>query len=231
MIYTRKDNAPASTPVSNSLRAIRHVAPMLVLAAVSGFAAAAPVTDGIGDFLPTFTGTRGGDLDVKTAELRLDNGLFSLSTTLNGAIGTTPGTIYVLGLDRGMGTARFGSTFAPGILFDEVIIVPSVGAASIRDFINNKTYALASDAVSMVGDTLRFSFSTDVATSEGFKPADYTWDFWPRNGLGSNAQISDFAPDAMNARVTSSNVPEPATLALFGFGFLGLLFARKRMKV
>ena len=77
MIYTRKDNAPALTPVSNPLRTIRHVVPALVLVAVSGLAAAAPVTDGIGDFLPTFIGTQGGDLDVKTAELRLDNGLFS----------------------------------------------------------------------------------------------------------------------------------------------------------
>ena len=150
---------------------------------------------------------------------------------MNGAIGTTLGAIYVLGLDPGMGTARFGSTFAPEILFNEFIIVPSVGAAAIRDFINNKTYALPDDAVGMVGDTLRLSFSTDVASSEGFKPADYTWDFWPRNGLGSNAQISDHARDAVNARVTSSNVPEPAMPALFGFSFTTLLFARKRMKV
>ena len=49
--------------------------------------------------------------------------------------------------------------------------------------------------------------------------------------FGSNAQISDFAPDAVNARVTSSDVPEPATLALFGLGFLGLLFSRKKWKV
>ena len=218
---------PAATAVRNG-RVLRCAASALILSAFSGLAAATPVVDNVGDFLPSFIGTKGGDLDVKTAELRFDGNLFSFSSTLNGNIGTTPGALYVLGLDRGKGTARFGASFAPGILFDEVIIVPAVGSASVRDFISGQTTALASSAVSIVGDTLRFSFPTSLAVTQGLTPDAYTWNFWPRNGLVSNSQISDFAPDNMNARVTVTSVPEPATFALLGLGIAGLLLARKK---
>ena len=201
----------------------------LILSAFSGLAAAAPVLDNVGDFLPSFIGTKGGDLDVKTAELGFDGKQFSFSSTLNGNIGTTSGTLYVLGLDRGKGTARFGTSFAPGILFDEVITVPAIGAASVRDFISNQTSFLASDAVSIIGDTLQFAFPTSLAVTQGLMPNAYTWSFWPRNGLGSNSQISDFAPDKMNVKVTATSVPEPATFALLGLGFAGLLLARKKI--
>ena len=73
------------------------------------------MVDATGDFLSSFVGTKGADLDVKTAELRYDSGLFSFSTTVNGAIGATQGALYVLGLDRGKGTARFGTAFAGAV--------------------------------------------------------------------------------------------------------------------
>lgn len=225
MTDLKQKNRPAV--VNTSKARYRRVVCALVLLTFSGLAAATPVIDATGDFLSSFVGTKGADLDVKTAELRYDGSLFSFSTTLNGPIGTTQGALYVLGLDRGKGTARFGTTFAPGILFDEVIIVPAAGAASVRDLITNQTTVLASDAISIIGDTLNFRFSTSQATTQGFSPVDYTWAFWPRNGLGSNSQISDFAPDSANARVTVVNVPEPTTFALLGLGFVGLLCVRK----
>jgi hypothetical protein len=47
--------------------------------------------------------------------------------------------------------------------------------------------------------------------SQGFKPEEYTLHLWPRLGVGSNTQLSDFAPDASNAAVPA--VPEPGSSA------------------
>ena len=57
-------------------------------------------------------------------------------------------------------------------------------------------------------------------------PQHYTWNLWPEYQLQVKNQISDFAPDEGNAKLTI--VPEPATAlqAIAGLviaGFAGLL--------
>ena len=52
-------------------------------------------------------------------------------------------------------------------------------------------------------------------------PQEWTYNLWPRNGIGQNVQVSDLAPDDGNSPVQA--VPEPGSLTLCGIGVLGLL--------
>ncbi len=85
-------------------------------------AAAAPVTDPADDFLASYVGPQNADLDVLAAQGDFLGSRFVFGATLNGAVGTTSGGVYVFGINRGQGTARFGA-LATGVLFDSVVVV------------------------------------------------------------------------------------------------------------
>jgi hypothetical protein len=184
----------------------------LVLAVTPAAARADIVTDPVGDFIPSFAGRHNGDLDVVSAEVRFDGSSFFLRATMNGAIGTTSSGLYVLGFNRGAGTAGFAAIGIDKMLFDRVIVIN-----------NNDTSPTAGVTVSHSGNDL---FATiplaAVLPSTGFAPRDYTWNLWPRdpvNTVGA-AAISDFAPDNSNAALTV--VPAPPAVVLAGIGAAGL---------
>src|SRR3954470_14745205 len=77
--------------------------------------AEAAYIDPTGDFLSSYTGPHNGDLDVVNFDAQFDGTTFTFSSTSNAAIGTTPGGIFVWGVDRGAHTAGFGA-FRPGVL-------------------------------------------------------------------------------------------------------------------
>jgi hypothetical protein len=188
---------------------------------------AVPFVDPVGDFIPSFVGPRNADLDVVTSEVTLEGSQFVFNARLAGPVGLTTGSLYVLGLDRGAGTARF-PVIAPGVLFDEVLAVTGSGVATVRDLIAGTATTLPANATTISGDILTVSFPVNLAPSLGFTPSNYTWNLWPRTGAGNDNQISDFAPDNSNVRVTVASVPEPGTVALFSLGAIGLLFLRRR---
>jgi hypothetical protein len=204
----------------------------LLLSALCGAAwlalapAAHAVSDPAGDFLPGYAGSHAGDLDVTSATVTYNAGthLFDFSATLAAPVGTTAGTIYVWGIDRGAGTEKFNTGPAPigaGVKFDTVVIFSLDGSARIG------ATTLAND-VTWSGDTITGSVPDSLLPSMGFAFADYTWNLWPRDGNvpAGNAAISDFAPDASNAGVTA--VPEPGSWALSAGGLLIVAAARRR---
>jgi hypothetical protein len=85
----------------------------LFLLRVLPVAANAGITDPVGDFLSTYTGTKDPGLDVVSANVTLEGAQFGKLATMDGAIaplaGTLPGAVFVWGLDRGAGTERFVS--------------------------------------------------------------------------------------------------------------------------
>lgn len=181
---------------------------------------ATPIVDPAGDFMPTFGGLHNGDLDVLAADVKFDFTNFYFHALLNGPIGQTTGGIYVLGFNRGAGTAGFGASLGlNGVLFDRVIVIN-----------NNDTSTTAGVTVTHSGRDIFavIPAALPAMASTGFAPQDYTWNLWPRDPLSAAgvAAISDFAPDNSNAAVDV--VPEPATLTLLLSGLAVGYRKRKR---
>lgn len=184
------------------------------------------ITDPKGDFLATFAGSSAStDLDVLSASVFYNPGtdVFTLTATMDGAIGTTATGFYVWGVNRGGGTTGFASLGLNGVRFDRVIILRPDGTGAIPG-----VGALPSGAITISGNTITGVVSGSQLTSTGFaNKLDYTFNLWPRDGaFAGNAAISDFAPN--NANFTATAVPEPGTALLSAAGLVGLLAWRRR---
>lgn len=201
-------------------------ATLLALAAAPRGATAQPVTDPLGDFLASYVGPQGGDLDVRSARLDFDGTTFRFRSTSAADLRTTASALFVWGVDRGQGVARFGA-LAPNVLFDAVIVVDPNGAAVVRDLGSGAVTTLDAGAVRIDGRALSVSVAASLLPSLGFDPRRYTANLWPRLAGGGPERIADFAPDDSNIAVTT---PEPATLGLVTAGalLLGAVARRRR---
>lgn len=198
------------------------IVPSVAALACAGGVAAAPITDPAGDFLSTFVGPENGDLDLLSARVDFDGTNFTLRATTAGPVGTTAGSLYVLWVNRGSGTARFGPA-APNVLFDAVGAFRPAGPDVVVDLTGVPPGApaitlLPPDALSIEGSTLTGVLPLSLLPSTGFAPGDYRFTLGARTGDTDFSQIADFAPD--NGMFAA--VPEPATAALL-LGGLGLL--------
>lgn len=159
--------------------------------------------DATGDFLPSYTGPRGADLDVTEAEATFNGSTFTFTSTQAGAVGMTAGGFYVWGIDRGRGTSRFAD-IAPGVRFDAVVVVRPDGTGAVTDLTSGSapvSTPLPAGSITVSGATITARVAAALLPTQGLAPAAYTVNLWPRNGVGNNAQISDFAPDNRNAPV------------------------------
>lgn len=195
----------------------------LAFSAFTAQAMAAPISDPVGDFLDSYTGPRNGDLDVVSIDPIFDGGTFTLRSTSDGAIGTTPGGIFVWGVNRGSNAAGFGA-FRPGVLFDAVIIGNPNGPSRVS--VNGVATVLPTSAITVAGNMISIAVPLSLLPSTGFAALDYMFNLWPRSGSGGNPVISDFAPD--NSDVKTAFVPEPAAWALCLLGLGGMLALRRR---
>lgn len=185
-----------------------------------GPAHAVTLVDTAGDFLPSFVGSHDADLDVLSfgVDYNAATSQFQLTAILAGAIDPSKAGLYVIGVNTGTGLNHpFGALGQPNVLFNQVILLQKTGAATIGANALNAT---------INGDSFSLIVPLSLLPSTGFAPDHYGFNLWPRNGVGSNNQISDFAPENR----TLAAVPEPATWAMMvaGFGLLGAALRTRR---
>lgn len=165
------------------------------------------VRDPVGDFLPSFTGPRNGDLDVVTTQVVYNGTTFRLDATNNGPVGTTAGGVYVLGFNRGAGVAGLANV-ASNVFFDSVVLVNANGTGLVVNTLNGAATPLPAGSITISGNQITAVVPASLLPSQGLKPGQYTVNLWPRSRLGGDETISDFAPDNSNARVVL-NFPIP----------------------
>ncbi|HKR93522.1 autotransporter outer membrane beta-barrel domain-containing protein [Novosphingobium sp.] len=165
------------------------------------------VHDPVGDFLPSFTGPRNADLDVVTTQVVYDGVSFRLDATNNGPVGTTASGVYVLGFNRGAGTAGLANV-ASNVLFDSVVLVNANGTGLVVDTLRGGATPLPAGSIKISGNQITAVVPASLLPSQGLKPGQYTVNLWPRSTLGGDETISDFAPNNSNFRVLL-NFPLP----------------------
>ena len=167
------------------MRGLAIIVTSLALANASAGAKATIVGDLTGDFLATYTGPTSADLDIASVSASFDGTNFLLSSTMNGSIGTTTGSIFVWGVNRGSGTPRltFGTpSIGAGVLFDAVVVmfpdgtlrvvsIPTIGAPTITNFAGGATVS---------GSTISGAAPLSLLFSTGFSPEQYTFTHWSR---------------------------------------------------
>jgi MYXO-CTERM domain-containing protein len=213
------------------IAALARAVPLAAAAAIAAAphaAAAQPSADAAGDFLAGYVGPRSAELDVVAVDFLWNGGdTFTLFSRSAGAVGQTPGALFVWGVDRGQGSVGFPG-IAPGVRFDAVVAVNPLGATTVRDLVSGQATTLAAGAVRFAGADLFVDVPAALLPTRGLAPGAYTANLWPRVGAGNNNQISDFAPDNSNILVTTTPEPAAAALLLPALGVAAAAAARRR---
>src|SRR3954452_1763225 len=111
------------TQIRRTLTAGMLLAVGLLLAGPAGFARADEIPDPAGDILPTYTGVVLPGMDVRAHRVAFEGDRVVFYGRMAGPIAPTQaiGALYLFGLDRGTGTARFLGPASPPIIGPHVL--------------------------------------------------------------------------------------------------------------
>jgi hypothetical protein len=191
----------------------------LVSLVLAGPAPADEIPDAVGDFLDTYTGPHDAGLDVVGHEVNFVGDRLVFFGRMNGPIAPTQaiGGVYIIGLDRGRGTPRFLAgtpVIGANVLFDSVLRINPNGTGSFNNLVAGVVTPLNPADISINGNEFvaRVPLSLFMPAATRL-PLEWTYNLWPRNGVGQNVQVSDLAPDDGNSPVQP--LPAPADPAPF----------------
>jgi hypothetical protein len=151
--------------------------------------------DYTGPVRPSLTALRAGARYVSKSQTWI------LDAQMAGPVFTGGPNFYVWGINRGgAGAAPFPDE--PNVIFDSVVAVtadPANGTAltaSVTILNPAGGPALPASAVLLAPDTIELTIPLTSLPADGFSIAAYTWNLWPRSGLGGTpaAQIASFIP-------------------------------------
>jgi hypothetical protein len=193
----------------------------LLVEALEDRAVPAAISDPVGDFLPTYTGRQDPGLDVMAHEVVYleDQGRMVFSGTMAGPIAPTQalGGLYLIGVERGRGTPRFLNTpnappdIGPNVLWDSVLRINPNGTGNFNNLLAGVNTPLNPTDILINGNQFTASVPLSLLLPSSTRPPqEWTYNLWPRNGVGQNVQVSDLAPDDGNSPV---QVVGPARVA------------------
>jgi hypothetical protein len=165
-------------------------------------------TDPIGDFLPGYTGAKDPGLDVVSHEAVIIGDHVVFAGEMAGPIAPTQavGGLYIIGVDRGQGTARFAGrtpVIGPNVLWDSVVRINPDGTGLFNNIVGGGVITpLTVDELTIDGNRFTATIPLSVMTPSATRPPEeWTYNLWPRNSaiIGQTAAVSDLAPDDGNA--------------------------------
>ena len=161
-------------------------------------------TEAANTFYKDYTGPQRPALSAIAADGSFSTGAQTITVTakMAGPVFTGGPNFYVWGWDRGgasTGAAPFPDE--PNVKFNAVLVVTAdpANGTTLTGIINllDGSAPKPVTPVLAAADTIQVSFPASMLPSTGFTAANYTWNLWPRNGLGGTpaAQIASFIPD------------------------------------
>src|SRR5687768_4785509 len=103
--------------------------------------------------------------------------------------------------DRGQGTARFIGPAAPpiigpNVLWDSIVRINPNGTGLFNNIIAGVVTPLNPSDIIISGNEFIASVPLSLLSPAATRPPqEWTYNLWPRNGIGQNVQVSDLAPD------------------------------------
>ena len=168
------------------------------------------IADPVGDVMPTYAGGVLPGMDVVAHEVVLleEQGRVVFYGKMAGSVADTQaiGALYLFGVNRGLGTARFldppNSTPVIGTNFvwDLVVRINPDGTGQVNNIVAGRVITPLNRAdISISGNEFTASVPLSaLMTAATRPPQEWTYNLWPRNGIGLNVQVSDLAPDDGN---------------------------------
>jgi hypothetical protein len=177
-----------------------------------GSARAEEILDPAADILPTYTGTQLPGMDVVAHEVTLRGDRLIFFGRMDGPIAPTQaiGALYLFGVDRGSGTPRFLGPAAPpvigpNVLWDSIVRINPNGTGLVNNVITGVITPLDPADISINGNEFTASVPLGLLSPAATRPPlEWTYNLWPRNGIGKNVQVSDLAPDDGNSPVQAA---------------------------
>ena len=169
------------------------------------------ISDPVGDFLPGYTGPQDPGLDVTAHRVLVTRNRVIFCGKMAGPIAPTQniGGLYIIGVDRGSGTARFVGpgrvpVIGPNVLWDSVVRVNPDGTGLFNNIIAGGPTPIDPSDITIDGDEFSISVPLDLMMPGAVLPPEqWTYNLWPRNSavIGNNAAVPDLAPDDGNSPV------------------------------
>ena len=218
------------TQLRRTLPAGTLLAVGLVLAGSPGPARASLIFDPAGDILPTYTGDgapghgrdgprgppRGGPDDLLRPHGRPDR------ADARRSAGYTSSGWTAARARPASSARRRPPVIGPNVLWDLIVRINPDGTGLCQQPLAGVVTPLDPADIRISGNEFTASVPLSMLLPAATRPpSEWTYNLWPRNGIGQNVQVSDLAPDDGNSPVQT--VPEPTSLTLCGIGALGLL--------